>query len=119
MLLFRTDVTKQTVEVRPQNILKVGVQMQIFHLVVARSPTECRWFWEVIIHAKIVFAALVLQDMCLSMWDYNETQTCEFGVKFYHFLWRSLHQDWLIDWLSHGFIAPRPLYTGSLCPTLE
>jgi hypothetical protein len=21
--------------------------------------------------------------------------------------------------LSHGFIAPRPLYTGPLCPTLE
>jgi hypothetical protein len=23
------------------------------------------------------------------------------------------------DRLSHGFIAPRPLYTGPLCPTLE
>jgi hypothetical protein len=40
--------------------------------------------------------------------------------------WRSLNRDTeLIPTLScgcrlsHGFIAPRPLYTGLLCPTLE
>jgi hypothetical protein len=34
-------------------------------------------------------------------------------------LWNRWPFKILVVRLSHGFIAPRPLYTGPLCPTLE